>query len=321
MMRTLILALRKLRTLSPIPLFAKKVRHPFVPLKDPNAVARSGGPGRLKSRRFCALPWTDASTMACLAVVRRKLFLCAAILSLAMAFDAPQATDAKTRTRQAEPVSAYQHIANFVAEAAARFNIPAAWISAVMSVESAGDLHAISPKGAMGLMQIMPQTYAELRTSYGLGSNPYNPRDNILAGAAYLREMHDRYGSPGFLAAYNAGPDRYEDHLTTGRPLPAETRGYVAKVGAKLGFRLEEGGTRDKLAAIEETPWNQGPLFFVQEIINQLTPKSISSADDRSSLKMQTRHSLNARTVVDVTALVPQQRGLFLHRSVYQTHP
>jgi soluble lytic murein transglycosylase-like protein len=76
----------------------------------------------------------------------------------------------------------------------------------------------------MGLMQIMPETWATLRLRYGLGADPFDPHDNILAGAAYLRELHDRYGSPGFLAAYNAGPARYEDHLATGQPLPAETR-------------------------------------------------------------------------------------------------
>ena len=72
----------------------------------------------------------------------------------------------------------------------------------------------------MGLMQIMPRTWAELRARYGLGADPYDPHDNILAGAAYIRELHDRYGAPGFLAAYNAGPGRYERHLATGRPLP-----------------------------------------------------------------------------------------------------
>ena len=67
-------------------------------------------------------------------------------------------------------------------------------------------MRAISPKGAMGLMQLMPETWAALRARYGLGRDAFDPHDNILAGAAFLREMHDRYGSPGFLAAYNAGP-------------------------------------------------------------------------------------------------------------------
>jgi hypothetical protein len=136
----------------------------------------------------------------------------------------------------AEPVATEQHIvattgdpiAAIIAEASQRFGIPASWIRAVMQVESFGDVRALSPKGAMGLMQIVPESWATLRSRYGLGSDPYDAHDNILAGAAYLRELLDRYGSPGFLAAYNAGPARYEDHLATGRALPAETQAYVA---------------------------------------------------------------------------------------------
>ena len=125
----------------------------------------------------------------------------------------------------AEPVATEQHnvataadpITAVVAEASQRFGIPASWIRAVMQVESFGDVRALSPKGAMGLMQIMPEAWAALRSRYGLGADPFDAHDNILAGAAYLRELLDRYGSPGFLAAYNAGPARYEDHLATGR--------------------------------------------------------------------------------------------------------
>jgi hypothetical protein len=87
----------------------------------------------------------------------------------------------------------------------------------------------------MGLMQIMPATWAELRAEHGLGADPFAPRDNILAGAAYLRTMHDRFGFPGLFAAYNAGPGRYQSHLTTGDPLPAETVAYVARVTRLIG--------------------------------------------------------------------------------------
>ena len=107
-----------------------------------------------------------------------------------------------------------------VAEAAQRFGIPERWIWAVMRVESGGRVRAVSSKGAMGLMQIMPATWADLRARHGLGADPFDPRDNILAGAAYLREMHDRYGAPGFLAAYNAGPGRYDDYLSAGPSSP-----------------------------------------------------------------------------------------------------
>ncbi|WP_152988220.1 lytic transglycosylase domain-containing protein, partial [Paracoccus sp. MKU1] len=96
-----------------------------------------------------------------------------------------------------------------VAEASLRFGIPPHWIRAVQHVESRGNSQAVSPKGAMGLMQIMPETWAALRARHALGSDPFDSRDNIHAGTAYLREMHDRYGSiAGMLAAYNAGPGR-----------------------------------------------------------------------------------------------------------------
>jgi hypothetical protein len=125
--------------------------------------------------------------------------------------------------------------ASYITEAAQRFSVPAHWIHAVMQLESNGDTTALSPKGAMGLMQIMPETYAELRRRYHLGPDPYAPHSNILAGAAYLRELHDRYGPTGFLAAYNAGPGRYEDYLIRGRPLPEETHNYVATLALIMG--------------------------------------------------------------------------------------
>lgn len=126
------------------------------------------------------------------------------------------------------------HAAEITA-ASQRFGIPEAWIRAVMRAESAGDRHAVSHRGAMGLMQVMPATWAGLRAQHGLGADPFAPQDNILAGTAYLREMLDRFGSvPLMLAAYNAGPRRVEAHLSTGQPLPAETRAYVATLTSLL---------------------------------------------------------------------------------------
>ena len=120
-------------------------------------------------------------------------------------------------------------------EAAHRFGIPAKWVRGVMQQESAGRTHQngypiVSSAGAMGLMQVMPATFAELRARYDLGPDPHNPRTNIMAGAAYLREMYDRFGPRYFLAAYNAGPARVDDHLRTGRALPYETRAYSASL-------------------------------------------------------------------------------------------
>jgi len=140
------------------------------------------------------------------------------------------------RSPRADPaVTVTAPYASFVREAAQRFSMPPSWISAVMAIESGGEVRARSSKGAMGLMQIMPDTWSGLRARHGLGANPYDPRDNILAGAAYLREMIDRFGSPGFIAAYNAGPGSYENHLATGRPLPPETRHYVATLAPLIG--------------------------------------------------------------------------------------
>lgn len=113
--------------------------------------------------------------------------------------------------------------------------MPQRWLHAVMSAESAGCEFmdggpTTSPAGAMGLMQLMPATWWHMRVRLGLGNNPYDPHDNILAGAAYLRELYDRYGSPGFVAAYHAGPERYEAYREHRRPLPAETLDYLVRV-------------------------------------------------------------------------------------------
>jgi len=116
-----------------------------------------------------------------------------------------------------------------------RFGIPKAWIERVISAESAGAVTLAgrpitSRAGAMGLMQLMPATWDDMRRHYGFGPNPYDPRDNILAGTAYLRLMYDRFGYPGLFAAYNAGPARYADHVARGTPLPRETRVYLIAV-------------------------------------------------------------------------------------------
>nr|WP_245844087.1 lytic transglycosylase domain-containing protein [Sphingomonas spermidinifaciens] len=144
-----------------------------------------------------------------------------------------------------------------IARAAARFAITDALIRAVIAVESGGAVYAVSPKGAMGLMQLMPGTWAELRARYALGHDPFDPCDNIFAGTAYLRELLDRYGDPGFLAAYNAGPGRYEAYLS-GRPLPAETIAYVAR----LSGRMIGGSAPVPVRALPDAEaWRWGGLF------------------------------------------------------------
>ena len=148
--------------------------------------------------------------------------------------------------------------ADHIADASQRFGIPEHWISAVMQVESAGHVTAVSTAGAMGLMQIMPGTWADLRLLHRLGNDPFEPRDNILGGTAYLREMYDLFGAPGFLAAYNAGPARYSDHLATGRALPRETRAYVAMLAPMIGSVLPPD---PRHTAIRPTDWRDAALF------------------------------------------------------------
>ncbi len=202
------------------------------------------------------------------------------------------------------PASTDRYAAH-VAEASQRFGVPTAWIRAVMRAESAGDVRAISSAGAMGLMQIMPETWADLRVRHRLGSDPYEPRDNILAGAAYLHEMHDRYGSPGFLAAYNAGPGRYEEYLSGGRSLPAETRAYVTALAPLVG-----GGdiaSPVTVATAEPLSWTRAPLFVARA--------DAASAADAVPSDGRSDGAADAPGVRDVSAIAPQSSGLFVARS------
>jgi soluble lytic murein transglycosylase-like protein len=123
----------------------------------------------------------------------------------------------------------------YVSEASLRFGIPEDWIRRVMHAESRGQTMQKgkpirSRVGAMGLMQIMPATWGALTRRYGLGTNPDDPRANILGGTAYLREMYDLFGYPGLFAAYNAGPGRYSAYKAGRSRLPGETISYVASI-------------------------------------------------------------------------------------------
>jgi soluble lytic murein transglycosylase-like protein len=158
----------------------------------------------------------------------------------------------------AAPPPTRSTVADFVADAARRFVIPERWIYAVMRVESAGNPRAISPKGASGLMQIMPATWRYLRAKYGLGDDIYDPHDNIIAGAVYLRELYDRYGVPGMFAAYNAGPVRYENHLARGVALPGETVTYVRRLAPSAAA---EEGHGSPAVSRDPRAWTRAALF------------------------------------------------------------
>jgi soluble lytic murein transglycosylase-like protein len=137
----------------------------------------------------------------------------------------------------------------FMAEGAKRFSVPQVWIRAVMQIESGGRTMLTesqpmkSSMGAMGLMQVMPATYQTMRAIYRLGPDPYDPHDNIIAGAAYLRFLRDRYPYPTLFAAYNDGPGNLEARLRSGGMLPPETENYVGTITGRLNGT---GGVTDK---------------------------------------------------------------------------
>jgi transglycosylase-like protein with SLT domain len=277
-----------------IPLFAAKLSHPSVPRNRRPAAAHGGNQASdpraplVNGTTLCR----DSGAAAGFAVL---------LLTGLLVLSGPAAAVSGQRA-PAQSQQANDGYAPLVTEAAQRFSIPAAWIRAVMRVESSGDRRAVSPKGALGLMQLMPKTWADMRARYGLGRDPFDPRDNILAGAAFLRELHDRYGSPGFLAAYNAGPGRYEDFRDRHRPLPAETVAYVAAIVPFVDAERAPGPLL--LAVSSHSSWTRAPLFFghADEPLSAARATVDRSAHDRPA----------AVLVHDLSAIVPQSEGLFV---------
>ncbi|CBS90217.1 transglycosylase SLT domain-containing protein [Azospirillum lipoferum] len=166
--------------------------------------------------------------------------------------------------RTATPAEIDAHIA----EASKRFDMPELWIREVIRQESGGRTTVngkpiVSKAGAMGLMQVMPGTYEEMRRKHDLGSDPFDPHDNIIAGTAYLREMYNLFGAPGFLGAYNCGPGCYGDYLAGKRSLPGETRRYIASVGPRLNRTPAPNGADIVLvsAPSSDLPSHFGPSY------------------------------------------------------------
>lgn len=160
-------------------------------------------------------------------------------------------------------------------EASRRFGVPVPWIERVMIAESSGRTMwngrpTTSHAGAMGLMQLMPATWTEMRRRLGLGEDPHAPRDNILAGTLYLRLMYDRFGYPGLFGAYNAGPARYAAYLEGRRSLPDETLDYLRKVARTDAPPRRLGSSESAFFAAEPTspdreiPAVQADLFFIR---------------------------------------------------------
>jgi soluble lytic murein transglycosylase-like protein len=250
--------------------------------------------------RWTSNDFTAASTMAALRSLRVALCI-VALLAASMLSDGAAHAGQVSLPKHRVSALAADPFAAFVTEASRRFAVPERWIRAVMRVESGEKSRARSRKGAIGLMQIMPKTWTELRERHRLGADPYDIRDNILAGTAYIRELYDRYGAPGFLAAYNAGPGRYERHLATGRPLPAETQAYVGTLAPMIkSTRIDV-----QIATVERSfAWANSSLFAARS--RGTLPDSKPSAGVRQNRSSRTH------AVADLSALVPQSGNLFV---------
>lgn len=272
--------------LKAIPLIDRAPINPPDPIAFRAADARSAGQGRrpvlrvadlssaasrprnVGRRRSLALDRSehDGRLMACRdggsCAISRAItaMIIVGILHSALPMVALAETPTNIASHSISAQQAGRPFAAHIIEASQRFGIPEHWIAAVLRAESAGDVHAVSSAGAMGLMQIMPGTWTELRVRHRLGDDPFDVRDNVLAGTAYLREMWDRYGNvAAMLAAYNAGPGRYDEYLSAGRALPAETRAYVAALVPVLDGDVPPDGRSP--ASSPPSDWRDAPLF------------------------------------------------------------
>jgi hypothetical protein len=209
----------------------------------------------------------------------------------------PRADDAvATASTRADPVGRWRP---YIAEASRRFGVPAVWIEQVMRAESGGHTRLggrpiTSRAGAMGLMQLMPATWSEVRAELALGTDPYDPRDNVLAGTAYLAALYRRFGYPGLFGAYNAGPARYGAWLAGRGPLPAETRLYLARVGGEVSpGMLFADRTSASSSPLPSSPLRtssaSSPAASVASPASSLPSSSSSSSAASSAAKVANR--------------------------------
>ena len=200
-----------------------------------------------------------------------------------------------TTPSQATSTKQQSDLQSIIREAAAQYQLPEAWITEVIRAESNGNAKAVSPKGAKGLMQIMPGTWAYLRRKLRIGTNPFAVRDNVMAGSAYLRELYDRFGFPGCLAAYNAGPGRYSSYVKGKRGLPRETVNYVSIITSRLGRRSVSLGGGKRKFSIKAAARPSASALFVRTsnaIDEQTDGMVLDSSDALSAQREDTMPSI-----------------------------
>lgn len=161
--------------------------------------------------------------------------------------------------------------ARHASEAAMRSGVPVDVILRVMRAESGDNPRALSPKGAMGCMQIMLGTWRTLSARYNLGSDPFDARRNMIGGAMYLAELIARYGVSGAIPAYNAGPGRYERYIAGIASLPAETVAYTARIRGNAGVQV---------AMARPRRWQEASLFLQRSSPIETPPSNGERWDD-----------------------------------------
>jgi hypothetical protein len=241
--------------------------------------------------------------------------------------------EAHARKNYVAPGPASDPWGPYIVEASQKYDVPQRWIREVMRQESGGQLYQgggliTSDAGAMGLMQVMPATYDELRARYDLGDDPYDPHDNIMAGTAYVRELYDIYGTPGFLAAYNAGPARLDDYLHRNRPLPNETRHYVARIGPQIAGVYPERPSQATEVAALQLPTNipPGPRYPRKRQAPVAVAENTTNRRGRGSVQGSALPAPPAPPPVEVAEAAPPQtksgRGFHLiPRAMADTMP
>lgn len=222
-------------------------------------------------------------------------------IALAVAALAPASISAAPTGVMPHDASACAHHAP---EAARRSGLSADIILRVMHAESRGRPRAISPKGAMGCMQIMPPTWTYLTRRYGLGRDPWHARMNMIGGALYLAELVRQFGMPGAYSAYNAGPGRYRRHVRDGVPLPVETVAYAAALTGKAPPRAPSYAQADRAPT---TRWQEAGLFMPALRTQAAQPSRSVEADGDAEDGAQSRSSyglfpLTASTQLTETA-------------------
>ncbi|MDP2696555.1 lytic transglycosylase domain-containing protein [Thalassospira sp.] len=189
---------------------------------------------------------------------RNIVFSTVTLMLLAACSSSPRLVAPAPQQSPVMSTSGTDQWSHHIREASLRFNVPETYIRSVMTIESGGRTMMngrpiTSRSGAMGLMQVMPPTFRELSRKHNLGNDPHDPRANILAGTAYIREMHDIYGYPGFLAAYNCGPGCYGSYLAGERSLPLETQNYLIKGQTLIAQATGQPQTTVVAAAMPQT--------------------------------------------------------------------